>query len=50
MNIRGETVQKAAFIKTSMALGQVRKGNNKGGDVRGRKKGKVRKKRREKEK
>lgn len=42
MNIRAETAQKAAFIKTSMALGHVRKGNNEKGDRRGRNRRRVR--------
>lgn len=50
LNIRGETVPKAAFIKTSMALGQVRKSDNEGGYMRGRKRGRVIKEKRKEEK
>lgn len=50
LNIRGETAPKAAFIKTSMALGQVRKGNNEGRHMRHRKRGRVRKEKRNEQK
>lgn len=50
LNIRGETAPKAAFIKASMALGQVGNGNNEDGNMRRSKRRRVRKEKRKEEK